>query len=53
MSDEQPGPHQEDPAGEPEGEAPPAKKLSDRTKLILLVVVLALLAAGAVWFLRY
>jgi membrane fusion protein (multidrug efflux system) len=53
MIDEQPGAHQEDPAGEPESDAPPAKKLSGRTKLILLVLILVLLAVGAVWFLRY
>jgi membrane fusion protein (multidrug efflux system) len=53
MIDEQPGVHQEDPGGEPESDAPPAKKLSGRTKLILLVLILVLLAMGAVWFLRY
>ncbi len=40
-------------ADDREGDGKPAKKLSGRAKLILLVLALAMLAAGAVWFLRY
>lgn len=36
-----------------EQDSPPARKLSGRTKLILLVVAVVALVAGGLWFLRY
>ena len=41
------------PDGAEQSGTPPARKMSGRAKLILLAVLLALLAAGGVWLLRY
>lgn len=46
MSDDQPDAGTDD-------AAPPARKLSDRAKLILLLLAAVVLVVGAIWFVRY
>ena len=60
MKDDQPGQDearpqddQQEASAHEEEENAPARKLSGRAKLILLLVVLALLIAGGLWFARY
>ena len=56
MGEEQHEPHEPRSDGSPDGQAEsekPKRKLSGRAKLILLIIAVAVLAGGALWFLRY